>query len=283
MREAARYRVVANGHLPAQQFHGGEDGPDVALLARAFQLEQAFGSSYFPVVDGVGKQLVGEINRGVACGGDTLENRARLGMNFANDARRVFLDYARLLGRDFGKRVAQKLRVVEADVRDYRQQRFDDVRAIEPAAEPYFDDGDVHLFFFEIFESQRGGKLEKTRAEGLEKGALLLDKTDDPFFGNRHAIDADALAEIEQVRRGVQARVQALTLQDRGKRVRATALAVGARDVNHGVMAVGVAEMIVERDSVRHALLIRRSTRFLEGGRRVVEVVDDFGVSAHEL
>lgn len=128
-----------------------------------------------------------------------LEDGACLRHRLTHDHGDAGLDDAGLLTRDLRQRVAEEARVVEADVGDDAQQRTDDVGAVEPSAESHLDDGDIDLLLLEIEEGHGRGELEERGMEGLEEGALLLYEVDDALAGDGLAVDADALAEVDQM------------------------------------------------------------------------------------
>lgn len=198
-----------------------------------------------------------------------LEDGARLGHGLAYDDRHVGLDDARLLVGYLGERVAEKLRVVHGDIRDDRELGRDDVRAVEAAAQSHLDDRDVHLLLGKIFEGQGRGEFEERGVERLEETTLLPHEIDHILLGHHHAIDADALAEVHEVRTRVEAHPVAVGLEDGGEGVGRGTLAVGARHVDGLVARVGMAEMGVEGVGVVQAVLVGRGAHVLEDGRTV--------------
>ena len=70
----------------------------------------------------------------------------------------------------------------------------------------------------------------------------MSDEVDDFLLGNHLTVDADALAEVDEVGRGVEAHLVACFLQDGGEEVGDGAFAVGAGHVDGAELALGVAE-----------------------------------------
>ena len=77
--------------------------------------------------------------------------------------------------RDLLARVAEHLGVLERDVRQQDDRRVDDVRRVEPAAEPGLDDRHVDAALGELGERGRGQRLELGRAERLRGAANARD------------------------------------------------------------------------------------------------------------
>ena len=70
----------------------------------------------------------------------------------------------------------------------------------------------------------------------------MLDEVDDLVLGYHLAIDAYALAEVDEVGRGVEAHLVAGLLEDGGEEMGDGALAVGAGDMDALELTLGVAE-----------------------------------------
>lgn len=193
----------------AQLVDGSQRGALVFRLVDA--LERTVGQCV------CGHRLVGEndwrANLGGACG----EYGRGFGLRFAYHHRREGLDDARFFGGYFFERVAQNVGVVEADVGDDRQCRRNDVGAVAPSAKPYFHDGHVHLPFREVGERQRGRYLEKRRLHLVDERLVLAHEIDYALFRYHVAVDADAFAEVAQVRRRVEPDPIARALQHRGQ------------------------------------------------------------------
>ena len=79
-------------------------------------------------------------------------------------------DDRELLGRDRLARLAEHVGVLERDVRQHDDPRVEDVRRVEPAAEPGLDDGDVDLARGELGERGGGEHLELRRARRRAAG-----------------------------------------------------------------------------------------------------------------
>ena len=100
---------------------------------------------------------------------------------------RPLLHDRELLGRDLLARLAEHVRVLEADVREQDDAAAEDVRRVEPAAEPRLDDGDVDAARGELGERRGAQRLELGRAlrlrlradareRRLEVGRLAVDR-----------------------------------------------------------------------------------------------------------
>ena len=73
-------------------------------------------------------------------------------------------------------RVAEDVGVLEPDVRQQDDRRVEDVRRVEPAAEPGLDDGCVDAARGEVGERGRGQRLELRRADRLGRRADARDR-----------------------------------------------------------------------------------------------------------
>ena len=86
---------------------------------------------------------------------------------------------------------------------DSRDERCDDVGSVEASAQPRLDDGNVRMLPGEPVERQRGSHLEERRPESLGVRSPSLDEGHDVLLRDELSIDAYALAEIDEMRRGV--------------------------------------------------------------------------------
>ena len=86
--------------------------------------------------------------------------------------------------------------MVEADVGNDAQVGTDDVGAVQPAAQSYFDDGHVNLFVGKVAECHGGGQFEERGRQWLEEVAFLFDEAYDIFLRNGLTVDTDAFAEV---------------------------------------------------------------------------------------
>ena len=126
----------------AQRRHRLERDGRVAQLVRAEQRQRIFRAA---VGEGLPVHAVGQRHDGgcvrlrerdAPLRADLVQDGAHLRRLRIADGARAGLEDARLLARDLLERIAEDLRVVEADVRDDgARRRGDDVRRVEPAAE----------------------------------------------------------------------------------------------------------------------------------------------------
>lgn len=133
----------------AKQTNGGEDSARVFLLTQASQrrlkvtppkgeLEGTFLSK-------------GNGSTNFVC--FVLEDGLYLWVDvLANADGNAWLDDACFLAGYLGKRVAKELNMVEADVGNDGKDGRDNVCAVQPAAQAYFYDGEVHFLFFKVFK-----------------------------------------------------------------------------------------------------------------------------------
>ena len=109
--------------------------------------------------------------------GAALDDDAGNQMLRGADHARAGLDDASLLPRDFLDRMAQKIFVIEINLRDYRDFRQQNVRGIEAAAHADFAvTAKSDASFREILKRQGRDALKKRRVRGEEStGEQLLD------------------------------------------------------------------------------------------------------------
>lgn len=86
--------------------------------------------------------------------------------------------------------------MVETYVCNEAYVRQDDVRAVQPSSEPYFDDGYIHCLVGKVAKGHGGGQFKEGRMQRLEEATLFFHKTDDIFFRYGHPVDADTFTEI---------------------------------------------------------------------------------------
>src|SRR5208282_4292702 len=182
--------------------------------------------------------------------------------------------------------MAEKFLMVEINGGDDGDLRLDDVGGVEAASEADFVDGEFDLGADEMVEGHGGEAFEEggVRRE-LAGGQQLLDERVDA--GERgseivvvdfQAVDANALVDALQVRRGVEAGAGAGGVKDGFEDRSGRSLAVGAGDVDAGDGAVGRAETLGEAGDVFEVELLdvrlaRRGKLFAEGEKIMDGVV----------
>ena len=140
------------------------------------------------------------------------------------DHPRARLDDAGLFRGDFLDGMAEKIFVIEIDLRDDGDFRQQDVRGVETPAHADF----AHRKFrrpraAKYIEGHGGDALEKCRVRGQRpRGEQFLDdlvhareRGGEFGVGNFLAVQANALVDALQVRRSVEARAQARRAQNR--------------------------------------------------------------------
>ena len=136
--------------------------------------------------------------------------------------------------------------MVEVDPRDHGDFRRPHRRRVEPAAQTHLEHRHVDGFAREVIEGQRRRRLERRRVEARDERTERVDAVDHAVLGNGLAVDADALAERDEMRRGVEPDPVAGGFQDRGEHRRYRALAVGAPDLDQPVSLLGAAQRVEE-------------------------------------
>ena len=136
--------------------------------------------------------------------------------------------------------------MVQADAGDDGELGREDVGAVQPAAQADLDHGDVHLLVGEPAESQPGGDLE----EGESVEVPLRQEAEHVFLRDQgpavRADEFDPLAEIHQVRGGVEADAQAGGGQGGGQHRADGTLAVGPGHVDGADLLRGMPQGGVE-------------------------------------
>ena len=138
-----------------------------------------------------------------------------------------------------------------------------DVGGVQPAAEPHFEDGDVHAGAAKQLEGHGRRDFEKRRLR-LQRPARRRrrplrdvgdDGGDERVLGDRTAVDDEALGEVDEVGRRVARRSMAGRAQRRIDHRRDRSFAVGAGDVHRAECALGMAEARDDRRDVVEAEL----------------------------
>ncbi len=81
--------------------------------------------------------------------------------------------------------------------------------------------------------------------KGLEETAFLLHEVDDPLFGNHFTVDADAFAEVNEMRGCIETDPITGLLKHGCDTVRARAFAVGTCDMNRFISSVRMSKMFI--------------------------------------
>ena len=153
--------------------------------AEALQLEQLAADGDLAAQHRELRALAG--HRGIGPNRLRREDFHRLGHLLADDRDGVGArapssacdDDARLLAGDLGDGVAEVLGVVDADRRDDRDGRVDDVGGVPAAAEPDLDHRDVDGRVGERGERHRGDDLELAHPRAAGRLGLLVDDLDE--------------------------------------------------------------------------------------------------------
>ena len=100
--------------------------------------------------------------------------------------------------------------------------------------------------------------------QGFEEMAVFLHEANNVFFAYHLAVHTDALAEINQMGRGIETNLVTCRLEDGGQRVRTGALAVCPAYVYGTKLAVRMSEVLVEHVRIGQALLVGIASHMLE-------------------
>ena len=166
-------------------------------------------------------------------------------------------------------------------------RRRDDVRGVEPAAEPHFEDGDLDSRAPEQLERDRRGDLEErglhlqpaVRAQAVDDVTHIRNGGDQGVPAHGPAVDDEPLRDVDQMRRRVARRAMARGAQRRVHHRRHRALAVGAGDMHRPERPLGMAEPRDERGNVVEAELDPELLQAEEVGQRILQGRFDSGTS----
>ena len=179
---------------------------------------------------------------GVCGAGFVKKHAAHVALGLAHYHWDAGLDDAGFLTGYLCQRVAQKLGVVERDVGDHAQHGGDDVGAVEPSAQAHLNHCIVHIAFLEVVKCHGRGEFEETGVTLVARGKVALHEVDHLLLWYHLAIHPDALSEVDDVGRGVEAHFVPGLLQHGGEQVSDRAFAVGACHVYALVGSVRVAK-----------------------------------------
>ena len=188
------------------------------------------------------------------------------------------LDDTGFLRCNLRERIAQKLRMIEADIRDNRQPRRDDIRGVKSASEPHFNHRNVHLRHFEKRKRHPHRGLKKRGFERIEKGAVVVYILHHRFLRYHLPIHADAFTKIHQMRTGVQPHSQPRLLQSSSDEMGGATLAVGAGNMDGRICRLRIAQMVHQRNGIVQTGFIRRGPYLMKSRLRGVEISKCFFV-----
>ena len=172
-------------------------------------------------------------------------------------------DDRQLLARDRLTRRTEDLGVLERDVRQQHDPRVEDVRRVEPSAEPRLDDRHVHSCFGELGQRRSRQRLELGRADTLCRAAHVRDRVLEVRI---LPADLDPLAPAADVRRDIGARDQPFGPQQRRDHPRSRRLAVRAHNVDRRIGALRLAELGEERAHPPQSELLGPGRQALDPG-----------------
>ena len=137
----------------------------------------------------------------------------------------------------------------------------ENVRRVQPAAEPGLDRRHVDALSGKLGESGSRQRLELRRLQPLGRRP---DATNGMLEALR--VGVEPLLPTRNVRRRVRAHCQPFLSQQRGDRPRRRRFAVGADDVDGRERALGVAELLEQRTHAVQAELFRPGRERLDPG-----------------
>jgi hypothetical protein len=167
--------------------------------------------------------------RGVA-----LDHPGRLWRLRGGNNRHSRLDDPALFRRDFGNCLSEVALVIQRDRSQHRGGRRHYVCRVESSAETRFEDDDFSTLRLEPSKRQRSCDLEESRRvfPSISDRTNSAQASRDGFLGDHRPIEADALAEGDQMRRRVQTCMQPSLAADRIEHRADRTFPVGPGDVN---------------------------------------------------
>ena len=182
------------------------------------------------------------------------------------DHNAVLPNDACLLARDFGQGIAEILLMIERDIGDDGDHRFDDIGGVEPPTHAHFQHRDLDRNTGEIFEGHHRQHLEEAGVPGqLASTHQVLRSALDAIVhfaelrvGDGLAVNANPLVDANQVRRTVERGPVSGDAQDRGKHRSGRAFAVGSRNQHAGETPLGMAEGVQHLAHIGQVELVRR-------------------------
>ena len=134
--------------------------------------------------------------------------------------------------------------MIPGDRRDHAGQRLgDDIRRVEPAAQPHLQQQHVRRGVREQQEGRGRRGFEDGETVAAGRSFHRIERGDQRRRLDQPPRQTDAFAKIDEMGRGVDMHAPARGLEDRAQEGDHRALAVGARDMDGGRQAVlGIAE-----------------------------------------
>ena len=168
--------------------------------------------------------------------------------------------------------------MLQPDIGNDAQHRYDNVRRIQPSAQARFDHRHLDIALGEVVECHRRGHFEKRQPRFDHLVVIFVDEVHDLLLGDHLAVDPDPFAEIQQMGRRIEPCAVTGLLQDRGEQMRHGAFAVGARHMDREEVALRIAHRLAERGDAFQAGFVGRGAFRFECGQRRKEKIDRLGV-----
>lgn len=221
--------------------------------------------------------VVDETDIAADVGCATLDHIPRPWRYVPDDGRTFSLQNPSLLPGDLFECRAKMSHMIVADRCYSDGNRIDDVGRVKPPAKSRLNHCHVDPFLCEISEGHGCCPLEEGAADLFDGGKHLARIEGESFAGDRCPIDSDPFVEMNQMRRGVEADMEAGSGEGRGDHGADGAFAVGSRHMNCREPPVGIAELRKEfGDRLKPQLDAERLEReeLIEGFLELRVVVD---------
>ena len=235
-------QTFVNGNVP-ENVQRGEHRAEILFLIGAAEVHLA---EHLAVTGPEGRPLRLGVMQGTEHQGGIVEGGGRFRRALPHQGGGILLEDAGFLVGDLPDRMAEEVAVVEADIGDDGEVGLQDIGAVEPAAEPRLDHGDVDVGIGEPLETETRGNFEERQALLDEIGFPLREEGEYIFLRDHLPVDADALPEITEMRRGEKAGAEPRRPEGGSEHRRDRALAVGPRHMDAAETAFGMAERLAE-------------------------------------
>jgi len=182
---------------------------------------------------------------------------------------------AGLVPGDLGERLAKRGRVIVADRRDHRDERIENIRRVQPAADADLHDRDVHPAAGKVQERHRDRRLDVRRrapraiSSRFDSRTNRLDHGHEVRPGNHLAAHPNALSVVHEMRLDGQADPQARRPEDPGDHRRGGSLPLGPGHEHTRELRVRIAERREEMAHPGQFHLVVRPSRLIRRDQAV--------------
>lgn len=187
--------------------------------------------------------VIDEANIAADVGCATLDHVPRPRCYVPDDGRTPPLQNPSLLPGDLFECRAEMSHMIVTDRRYSNSDRIHDVGRVKPPAKPRLNHCHVDPLLCEISEGHGCCPFEEGAADLFDGGEHLARIEGESLEGDRYPINSDPFIEANQMRRGVEADMEAGSGESGGDHGADGTFAVGSRHMNCREFPVGIAEL----------------------------------------